>query len=113
MDEQTISARLERTSEGAVLNLSGCLTVWSAAEAKEALSRALGEADRVEVDLAGVETADVTAIQLLCSAHRSAAERSKSVVLRNTGGAVRRLAEDAGLVPRAGCRDGCLWAEEG
>ena len=112
MNEQTVAVRLERTPEGTTLNLSGCLTVWSAPEAKEALSRALGEAERVEIDLAGVKEADVTAIQLLCAAHRSAAAGSKSLVLRKAGTAVEQLAEAAGITPRTGCRDGCLWTKE-
>jgi ABC-type transporter Mla MlaB component len=99
-----------------VLHLSGELVVQDAERLASGLLEALGDADRVEIDLSSVTDLDISCLQLFCAAHKTSAQQNK--LLRIDGvcpEAVRRLAENAGF-GHAGCSldvgDACLWKEE-
>ena len=57
------------------LRFEGGATIRSAAEAQLLLREALAAGGDVEVDCAGVDEADITFLQLLIAAHRSAVQR--------------------------------------
>jgi anti-anti-sigma regulatory factor len=99
----------------AELRLDGELTVWRAAEIRDALAAILAApgapSGDVAVDLGGVGAADAAGLQLLCAAHRTAAAQGKTLRVR-LGPEVARAAERAGLRPRPGCRTDCLWTGE-
>jgi ABC-type transporter Mla MlaB component len=96
--------------------ISGDATVATAAKWKRDVSAALAAATDVEIVLQDITSADVTLLQLLCSAHRTAADQNKNLTM--TGGKkdpVARLLRNAGFLRHLGCleqdRKTCLWIE--
>ena len=76
----------------------------------------LDEADTVSVLLQNVEDLDLSLIQILCSAHRSAHARGKSFVLpENLPDMFVQVVEDAGFQGHIGCshsgEEGCIWKD--
>ena len=97
-----------------LLRLDGDITVLQAEELKEALISGLGSADKVYVDFSKVLDIDLSCLQLLCAAHRTAATMQKSFQLAEpVPGHFIRLAESAGFARHTGCRlditKTCLW----
>ena len=64
-----------------VIGFSGAATIRHAEEFAERLKQALDSADRVEVDCTGVTEVDITFMQLLLSACKSAGARGQTVSL--------------------------------
>ena len=101
----------------AILALSGDSGLSCAGELRETLAVALDAARELVVDAAAVTDADVSTIQLLCAAHKTAVKRGKRLELRHIPEAIGRVARDGGFLRREGClqnpdRD-CLWLEGG
>jgi anti-anti-sigma regulatory factor len=97
-----------------VLRLGGDITVQQAEELKETLIRGLGSVDKVYVDSSKSSDIDLTCLQLLCAAHRSATRMGKSFQLAEpVPGRFMRLAESAGFARHTGCRlditKTCIW----
>ena len=98
--------RLEKElpDEGYVLTLKGELTVPHAEALKAMLSESLQGANRVRIELAEVSAVDLSCLQLLCSAHRTAASLGKTLTL---GGEIppmlRQAMKDAGFTRQKGC----------
>lgn len=67
------------------LTMSGELTVGYAAKLKRALTEELEHTDSLRLRFGDVEDADITLIQLLCAAHRSAHKRNKTVAVYGKG----------------------------
>lgn len=104
----------EKSVDRAVVTVTGTLTAGDVEELRSLLIKALIDADRVELDAAKVTAADLSCLQLLCSAHRSAVRLNK--VLTLAGGlskALKEAAESAGYLRHIGCRldreKDCLW----
>jgi len=98
-----------------VLTVSGALTVKHAKALKAALLKAVQNAPAVEVDVDTVVDIDVTFAQLVCSAHRMAADLNKQMTI--TGIEQERLSlmlGRFGFFRHIGCNDStmksCLWA---
>jgi anti-anti-sigma regulatory factor len=94
--------------------LTGALGVEDAAALREALLAALAASARVAIDAAGVSGIDLTCLQVLCAAHRTAMEGGKDI--RIEGCCAPEFAESvraAGFPMHAGCRHNttgsCLW----
>lgn len=63
-----------------ILHLRGQLTIETAADLRQELVEALGHAaSRIQLDAAGLTEIDFFGLQLLCSAHRTAIVKNKSV----------------------------------
>ena len=100
------------------LGLSGDLTVQCADELHGLLSEAIRESDHVEIDLSGVESADIPCLQLLCAAHKTAHRQNK--VFRSKGPwseAFTDAARDAAYLRQRCCglstgKD-CMWIIKG
>lgn len=105
-------SELSRSDGGALLVVRGRLTASVAGRLRDALLEAFSAARRVEVVVSDVEESDLTFLQLLCAAHRSAA--SRSVAFSVTGledcPPVLRLVREAGFARTDGCPDGCVLA---
>jgi len=99
-------------SDGAeTITLARDMTISSAAELKEVLNNALSGSDRIMLNLEQVTEVDLSCLQLLCSAHRTAKKREKSFT--RTGDCpetLKIIAEHAGYLRHTGCVGGCLWA---
>ena len=104
-----------------VLTFTGELTIRRAEELRTVLTGALAGAETVSLDFVGVTAADLSFLELLCAAHRSAMRLNKRLTF------VSALPESIGqTVAKAGfarrtccfsrhsdcnpnCEKGCLW----
>jgi len=108
---------LEQSGNVAVLAVSGPVTVERACELKEILMKALQGADQVVFDLEGMTEVDLSCLQILCSAHRTATRLNKSITLGNVRPEVFTSAlECSGFERHTGCvldtTKSCLWVKE-
>jgi len=105
----------KRSKEQSLLRLQGDLTIRSAGEVKASFIKALVESEEVAVDFDGVSEVDLTCLQLLCSAHRSATRLNKRFLFAdsNRPEAFLALVEAAGFARSMGCSldcgKSCLW----
>lgn len=97
-----------------VLTVGGVLTVKHAKALSAALLEAIRKAPAIEVDIAHIDDVDVSFAQLLCSAHRMAADMNKQMTI--TGLEQERFGHMLGrfgLIRHIGCnestRNSCLW----
>lgn len=85
------------------LTLAGRLTIEHAGELRDALKKALEGTQSLEISLEGVEAVDLSCLQLLHSAHRSAAADKKKISFRGpVPGCIREAAVEAGFCHEAG-----------
>lgn len=75
------------------LRLDGELTIYRAAELKEALMQPLAHAGVLEVDLSDVSEIDTAGLQLLILARRAAGERQGELRLSGHSAAVQEVFE--------------------
>lgn len=95
-----------------VLRLKGDLRIPEACQLKEALLEVIEAHSRICLDLEGVDSIDLSGLQLVCAAHRYVARSGKKLQLVDNGRAVLvRFARDAGI-EGMGCgpagADACL-----
>lgn len=113
----SVSLRIEEDRAGSLcIRAEGELTVQHAAEFKECLLDAMGKAQSVRVNLQAVEDMDVTCVQLLCSAHKTALSAGRDLVIDNEGSdLLERSIDRAGFSRSRGCaidhNDSCLWMQ--
>ena len=96
------------------LVLSGSLSLRSASDIRKQLLVALDEADTVKLLLQDVEDVDLSLVQIICAAHRSAVSNNKVLLLQDKlPDAFVQIIEDAGLNGHIGCstddRGCCVW----
>ena len=97
-----------------ILKFDGELTLRHANEIRAAFIKALIDADHVEIDVRNVTEADLSCLQLLCSAHRTSLKLNKRL---NFVGSLPRhfieAVEAAGYSRSSGCtkdcEQSCLW----
>lgn len=109
-----MGATLNRSGDKAVITLDGDATLPQAEELRSALIKALIDSDDVAIVLENVREVDLSCLQLLCSAHRSAARLKKRVALSGDLPAVfRDTVAAAGFDRLKGCKldteKSCLW----
>jgi anti-anti-sigma factor len=80
-----------------VLELAGVLDIGVSAELRQALQTHLGSSANPQLDLSAVDTCDTTALQLLCSATRSAAFAGKTLEIVKLSPAVADACATLGL----------------
>jgi ABC-type transporter Mla MlaB component len=109
-----MGATLKQSGDTRIVLLEGELTLQQASEIRTAFIKALVESDNVLVRFGNVRELDLSCLQLLCSAHRSAARLKKRV--RFEGDIPRKLsdaADTAGYSHLKGCEldteNSCLW----
>ncbi len=98
------------------LTLDGELTVSRAEEFRMQLIKAIIDADRVFVDFGRVEDVDLSCLQLLCSAHRSAGRMKRSLAVSAAWPEpFKKAVADAGYARHTGCRfdvdNSCIWVK--
>ncbi len=105
----------ERTDNGATVTVGGRLTTSQAGRLHHLLLEAFAAAGRVELLLRDVLEADLSFLQLLCAAHRTAAARGVVFLLSGLESAdpVLRLIREAGAAGGVGCPEGCLRLRAG
>jgi len=97
-----------------IINLSGELAIASAREIKNAVLAAQGRADIVVVNIREATDADLSLLQILCSAHRSAIGKNKQFTVTGCEHEVfRRSLMRSGFSRHIGCNEDthktCLW----
>ena len=106
-------AKVEKIVE---LIFDGDLTIQRVAELKTRLVAALDDSDGLVIDLKDAGRADLSVLQLLCSAHRTARGVGKFVKLSMLSEAVDNAVTTAGFLRDnmtcgQECSDGCLWTK--
>jgi ABC-type transporter Mla MlaB component len=99
---------------GYTLKLEGRCTIERVNAIRHMLVEALGDHDRIVVDLEDITEVDLSCLQLLCSAHRASLDRNKQLVLHeNLPDAFKKVVQIAGYVRTLGCHKdpakSCLW----
>lgn len=97
------------------LNLKGQLTVKNANTLRQELLKALDGGTEVTLLLDEVDEVDLTSLQLLCSAHRYAQEKGKTLNLNDPEGILLSAGRAAGFMSGEKCRfakkNECFWKE--
>jgi len=105
--------RREKTADREIIVLGGELTITHIGSVKKELQDAIRTASTVLVRLENVQEVDVAFLQLLCSAHRTAADADKSLAIGGEMERFRALLKRAGFQRHIGCRENsrypCLW----
>jgi len=105
---------MNHKSDTGTLNLEGDLSIEHAAELKEGLVRALTSVDHIIIKLDKALGFHLSAIQLLCSACKTAMRQKKLVTLAgNMPDELKRTAEQAGFSQHKRCipnnENCCFW----
>lgn len=100
--------------EGATLMVSGDVNIQNALGFRDALQEWIERSDTLDLNLGNVADADLTCLQLLCSAHRLLINRKKNLtIIGEIPGAITKAAREAGFVRERGCRgeesQNCIW----
>lgn len=100
-----------------VLKLEGYMGVERAADLKESILHALGSAERLYVDVENITSLDLSCLQVLCSAHRTAVSMNKEFAIKGTLPEVfTEVAESSGFMLQKGCtketEGTCLWVRD-
>ena len=114
MDHSLDVSKTNIGKEG-VLSLMGNLTMLEAQEAKKALLEAIEEVDTLYLDISGIETVDVSFIQLICAAHRECFLTQKKIYMQgDVSDTMEIFLTKAGYYKQHGCLTGaktsCLWS---
>jgi anti-anti-sigma regulatory factor len=109
-----MQATFNQSGNKSVITLEGDLTLPHAEALKAVLTKALQESDDVTIAIVTVHNVDLSCLQLLCSAHRSAMRLKKQVTfIGSPPQAFNDAVEAAGLAGAAGCKlesgHSCLW----
>jgi anti-anti-sigma regulatory factor len=109
-----MSVIFTRTGNKGVVTLDGDVTLPQAEELRRVLIKALVDADEVALDMEKVQNVDLSCLQLLCSAHRSASRFTKKLFFSGSPPkALKDAVEAAGFSRVTGCRldcdKSCLW----
>ena len=103
---------LQRSGNDAVVVAGGRLTFSHAGRLHQELLEAFAAGGRVDLFLHDVQEVDLTFLQLLCAAHRTAFVNGTVFTVGGLDSAnpIRRLILEAGAERGVGCPEGCLWA---
>lgn len=96
--------------------LLGAGTIEHIADALDAVREGVMSGGAAVIDLAGIEAADMTLLQLICSAHKSARKAGGSVRIEHVPNPVRKAIEGLGFMHNL-CgeqlSEPCLWDSPG
>jgi anti-anti-sigma regulatory factor len=94
-----------------VVTVEGRLVASQAGQLHQLLLEAFESALPVELSISKVQEADLSFLQLLCAAHRTAVARGVAFNVSGliSAAAVLQLLRAAGAEPGLGCPEGCLW----
>jgi anti-anti-sigma regulatory factor len=111
-----VSVDQETTEQGVRISIRGRMTIEEASDLRTQLIEALDH-DHVLLSVDGVDEADLSGLQLLCSAHKHAVKNGRTLNLSGQSQEVFRQALEAiGLRRETGCVKAgeatCLWVEK-
>ncbi len=112
---------MDTTSQSALddqarVEISGACGIEEAARIRTVLVESLSQSDRAALDLSKATDPDLSFLQLLCAAHKSAVRRGKTVMITGTVPEdIRQRVKEAGMTGNKSCGNdlgkSCLWAE--
>ena len=103
-----LNCEFKKSDDGGAMLVAGELTAKHAAELRNAFVKALVDADRIDMDFGNVTAADLSCLQLLCSAHRTAQRLNKRLCfVGRAPDALTAAMEEAGFPCFAGCSLDC------
>jgi len=113
MSEQNITSQSNGDGSMTVV-LNGTLTIASSGELHRVLSEALHGTQRVELDLQRLEEIDLSAMQVICSACKSASKQKQTLVcLSGIPDCLAALGRNLGAPRELPCiqngNDPCIW----
>ncbi len=96
--------------------INGTCGIEEAARIRTILAESLSQADKATLDLSKATDADLSFLQLLCAAHKSAVRRGKTLTITGTVPEdIRQRVKEAGMTGNTSCGSdlskSCLWAE--
>jgi len=96
------------------LKLDGEVNIARATDLKDALLKSLEKAETVEINLTDVTGIDLSCLQLLCSAHRTASKKGKILTIKDpTLPMYIEARKNAGFMYSKPCQfvttGDCLW----
>ena len=99
------------------LVLEGELTLEHVRQLHEELRSSMENVRKLDVDISGVVEADLSFLQLLCSAHRTAVKTGKTLnFVKDIPESVRQVMENNGYSRQNSCSldvgKTCLWTKE-
>jgi anti-anti-sigma regulatory factor len=105
---------IEKTTKDGTVIVSGALTVGNTAAVREELIKALQASEKAQLDLQAVTEIDLSALQLFCSAHKTAIKAKKVFELIDSStGVAKNTAGLNGYLRQQGCNidldETCLW----
>ena len=105
----------EKLKDHTMLTFSGELTIAHADHLRSTLKETLDKADHVVLDVKQVTQMDLSALQLFCSAHRTAVADGKQIRFGCPAqGAIGQTLSLSGFVREIGCDrkvdHNCLWS---
>lgn len=109
-----MNTSLEQSGNRCVISFEGAVTVEAAGQLREVLIHALGDNPEVEMNFEEATDADLSCLQLICSAHRTAVKQEKLLTV-TPGDSVVLLdaATRGGFIRHTGCsldiQKNCLW----
>lgn len=98
------------------IEISGVCGVEEAVRIRTVLAESLSQAEKAWLDLSKATDADLSFLQLLCAAHKSAVRRGKALTVAGTVPEdIRQKVREAGMTGNKSCGSdlgkSCLWAE--
>ncbi len=112
--EYAIDCSINETGDSGTVTISGVLGVAYVKEARNVLLDALKQVTNLTVDMKGLTDADLTTLQLFCSAQKYCLEKKKKILIK--GGCPEifsRIMDENGCRTGVGCPSGqeyaCLW----
>lgn len=88
---------LEMKNDKAIVRLNDEVTIENAADLKMILIKAFDEADQIMLDVSNLSATDITCLQLICSANKTAAELDKQLTLTGHSEVLKNTADLAGF----------------
>ena len=109
-----MKALLKKSGNTGAITLEGELTLPYAEELRGVLIKALEDNNEVSIGMENVQDVDLSCLQLLCSAHRSAMRSQKKVMLsKDLPMMFTAAVEGAGFSRLKGCKydksSSCIW----
>lgn len=114
MSEQTITKSVEQDGSSATVTISGVLKIDGAAELQRVLGEALAEAPSVVLHAEQLQDLDLTIVQILCAACKSAAASGRFFTFQGTlPDSLALFNNGIGAYKGAACRhnndEPCVW----
>ncbi len=109
-----MGSKMQMSGSTCTVILEGEVTLPFAEELKKVLIKAMLDSDDIAVSMEHLQDTDLSCLQLLCSAHRSAVRLKKRIAFSGSPARIFRDTVDASGFARVrgcklDCEKNCLW----